>query len=356
MHMRHAIRARQQLRQIARRRHCIGPCIRAEVGPGPAAQAENAAVAAAGDFEFALNFARVGGCHQVFAPVFDPFHRTVEPPCGKRNQKIFREEFAARAETAADVGFNRIDGVFGQAEHFCQRRAHEKRHFGRTGECHAPARRIPFSDEAARFHRHCGVAVHLEGFAARVLRLFESPFDVAAHGAQRCRLITAAFFKQQHGTSIEAAAIGHRGQGINLDSHEVRGVFRDRRANSDNQRHRLADITYFVARHHRLHHAVERWLRFGAHGDGRHVVAKIHGGNHRAHAGQRQRGGRVEAADAAVRNRTAHHRGMQQAVAVQVINILAAPSKEAQVFDTLDGSPDIGIPARHGVPPRFGAL
>ena len=71
-----------------------------------AAQSEDRAVAAAGDFEFAIGFAGVIGRHQMLAPVLDPLDRPAGQPRGERDQKILGIEFAALAKAAADIVFD----------------------------------------------------------------------------------------------------------------------------------------------------------------------------------------------------------------------------------------------------------
>src|SRR5205814_9913812 len=98
---REAIRAREELRDVARRDRAVGAHIRAHVDPRRAAQRDDAAVALAEDFDLAVHLARVVGREQVLAAIFGPFHRTAEAPRGERDQEILWTELAAHAEASA---------------------------------------------------------------------------------------------------------------------------------------------------------------------------------------------------------------------------------------------------------------
>jgi hypothetical protein len=96
------------------------------------AQRKDRAVVKAGDFELAIGFAGMVGGHQKLAAVFDPIDRTAGQPRRERDQEILGIEFAALAEPAADIVFDHLDPVFGEAELPGQNAAIEKRDFGRT--------------------------------------------------------------------------------------------------------------------------------------------------------------------------------------------------------------------------------
>src|SRR5258705_11090830 len=100
------IRPGGELREIAQWRDGIGPHIGADVAPDVAAQPENGAVAIERDLKVALGLARMRNGHEMLAPVLDPFDRTAELACRKRNQKILRIELAARAKATADVALD----------------------------------------------------------------------------------------------------------------------------------------------------------------------------------------------------------------------------------------------------------
>ena len=55
--------------------------------------------------------ARVIGRDQMFAPVFDPFHRAIEFFGGDADQHVFGIKLAADAEAAADMGLVDMDSA-----------------------------------------------------------------------------------------------------------------------------------------------------------------------------------------------------------------------------------------------------
>src|SRR5580704_16836391 len=103
--MRNSIRPGHDLRNVTPGGGPVGAHIGADVGKGPAAQRENSAVAGTGDLKITSRVAGMAQRHQILAPVLYPLHRTPNDPSRKWDQKVFGIEFAARAETAADIVF-----------------------------------------------------------------------------------------------------------------------------------------------------------------------------------------------------------------------------------------------------------
>ena len=148
-----------------------------------AAQSEDRAVAVAGDLELAGDVAGMVGREQMLPAVLDPFHRTAGEARGERYEEIFRIEFPTHAEAAADVVFHQADRGFRHAHLLCQDAPVGKRHLGRAmkGE---PAV-LPFGDEAAQFHRHRRVALHLEPLPAHIGGAAKGSVGIALHRGQR---------------------------------------------------------------------------------------------------------------------------------------------------------------------------
>ena len=71
----HAIRAGEELRDVARRDRAVGAHIGAHVDPRRAAQRDDASVALAQELDLAVHLARVVRGEQVLAAVLGPFHR-----------------------------------------------------------------------------------------------------------------------------------------------------------------------------------------------------------------------------------------------------------------------------------------
>ena len=195
--VRNAIGARHELRDIARADGAVGAHIGAHVDEGMAAQAEDGAVALAGDLHVAFRLARMIDRHQMLAAVLGPFHRPADVARRERDEEILRIELAARAEAAADVVLHHVDGVLGEAHLLCQDPAVGEQHLGRAPYRQPSLRRIPFGEHPARLHRQRRVALRAEAFAPRIGRILEGRRGVAEHGAEFHRDIGALVFEQQ---------------------------------------------------------------------------------------------------------------------------------------------------------------
>ena len=110
VNVRNAVGPRHHLGDVARGGRPDGAQIGAQIREGAAAQAQDGAVAGAGDLQLALGVAGVVGGQQVLAPILDPFDRPSGEPGRERNQEILRIEFAARPEAAAHVIFQHANG------------------------------------------------------------------------------------------------------------------------------------------------------------------------------------------------------------------------------------------------------
>ena len=158
--VRHAIRAREELRDVARRDRAVGAHVGAHVDPRRAAQRDDPAVALAQDLDLAVHLARVIRREQVLAAILGPFHRAAEAPRGEGNEEILGIELAAHAEAAADVGLEHVDAVLGQVHVLRQHAPRRERHLGRARYRELGARAVPGREQPARLHAHRGVALH----------------------------------------------------------------------------------------------------------------------------------------------------------------------------------------------------
>jgi hypothetical protein len=176
--VRNAIGPRHELRDVACTDGAVGAHIGAHVDEGMAAQAENGAVAPAGNLDVARRLARMVYRHQMLATVLGPFHRPADVTRCERDEKILRIKLATCAEAAADVVLHHVDGVLGEAHLVCQDPAVGEQHLGRAPYRQPSLRRIPFGEHPARLYRQRRVALRAEAFAARIGRC------LAARGAR----------------------------------------------------------------------------------------------------------------------------------------------------------------------------
>ena len=156
------------MRDVAHRRHAVRPHIGADVAPDVAAQPENGAVAVERDLDIAVGLARVRDRHEMLAPVLDPFHRMAELARREGDQKILRIELAARAEAAADVVLDVVDGLLRQPHHRRHGAAVEERKLRRARHGEMPRRRpirpagraSPSVIAVIRCTRNCSLAAY----------------------------------------------------------------------------------------------------------------------------------------------------------------------------------------------------
>ena len=121
---------------------------------------------------------RVG---EMFAPVLDPFHRTMQQGRRGNGRDIFRINAKLRAETAADIGRRNPQPAFVEIDIVGKRIAQIVRLLGR-----GPNLRLTIGDlhiQAAAFHRMRGAAMdpeilvqHMSGFRERRLGIAKADF------------------------------------------------------------------------------------------------------------------------------------------------------------------------------------
>src|SRR5262245_63167919 len=112
--MGNAIGTGEHLREVARGGWAVGADVAALICPGMSAQCPDRAIRVAGDLELTFGIAGMIGGGEVLASILDPFDWPAREARRERDQKIFRVEFATRAEASADVVFHHADRAFGQ--------------------------------------------------------------------------------------------------------------------------------------------------------------------------------------------------------------------------------------------------
>ena len=139
------------------------------------------------------------------------------------------------------------------------------------------------------------------------------------------------------------AAVAHRGQDLEVDGHRGGGILREVAVVRDHHRDGLADIADLVARQRELR-ARRPDRRIGhQHRDlaGRHARRQIVGGEHRVHAGHRERRDGVDRADPGMGVRAAHEAGVQRAGKLDVVDEAAAPGEQRRIFEARDAGAEM---------------
>src|SRR5207245_2052981 len=98
----------EALRQGARRDQPIGTDIGPQVDEHVAAQAEDRAIAAAGDLDLAIRLARMVHRRQMLAPVLEPADRAANMPRRERDQEVLGIELAPGAKPAANIVLDQV--------------------------------------------------------------------------------------------------------------------------------------------------------------------------------------------------------------------------------------------------------
>src|SRR5439155_23509371 len=99
----------EALRQGARCDQPVGADIGPQVEKHLAAQAEDRAIAAAGDLDLAIRLARMVHRNQVLAPILEPADRAADKPRPEREQTVLGIELASGAKAAANIVLDQVD-------------------------------------------------------------------------------------------------------------------------------------------------------------------------------------------------------------------------------------------------------
>ena len=274
----HAVGAGQHRRGKIRHRGGVGAHISALIVKEFVVDGEDAPVAVDGGADVVGLLARMVGGDQVLAAVLDPFHRTPQPQRRDTNKHVFRIEFAADSESAADMAFEQIDAGRRTPQHSRNLIAVPVRHLGGAVHFQPIGRRIVATDSAAGFQRHAGVAADVERQADDGVRVAERGIDVAIFLAD-----DRALARQPVGEFTgRCVGVQQRRKLLDLDYDMLGGVFGQIRIVGEYHGDGIADIAHPVASENGL--AIQRERReFGeAKIDRRDVgdIGKAPGGVH----------------------------------------------------------------------------
>ena len=275
------------------------------------------------------------GRDQMFAPIFDPFDRTAQPQRRDADENIFGIKLAAHAEAAADVALMELDGggIAGEPAreavaipmgHFrCAVKLEDAAHLSR--------------DRASGFQRHAAVAANREIERDDGVRRGKSLRDVAV------AFVHARHFGRMAGVELARRCVRtkHDRQFVDVDGHEVSGIFGSIGVRGEHHRDRLADITHAVFGEDRLAIGIEsfyareaeidRWdvgnvCRRPDRGNARHVACRT----------------RIDREDAAMCERGTNHPHVQLMRERNVAREAARTGDERPIFETRNRTADEG--------------
>ena len=271
--------------------------------------------------------ARVVRRDQVLEAVFGPFHRALQAQRRLADEHVLRIELAAHAEAAADMPLDQVHHVGGQIQHARHLVAVVVRHLRRALHRQDAARRIEIGERTARLERHAAMAAH------RHLEL-----DHRVGGGKCGGEIAITFLDQRGFRRLERRHLC--GQLVDLEAHELGGVFGSVRIFGEYQGHRLADIAHAVVRQHGLLIGLQAADAREADADRRHM-AHIVEGPHGVHAGMGARLGLVDGNQLAVRHRGPHDAHMELPRRREIGGVLPAPEKQRAVLKALERGADV---------------
>ena len=297
----HPVGAAQELGDIARPDGAVGAHIGADVGHRLAAQAQDRAVAVAGDPDLAARFARVRRGDQVFAAILDPLDRPAEMPGGEGNQEVLRKALAAQPEPAADIVLHHRDDVLGEPQLTGERAAHRERRLGRARD--GETRAVPFGEHAARLHRDRRMPSDGKALAPRIGGVRE--------GGRRVALGGAIGDRHAVGRRIEQGRVLDR---LDVELDRACPVLRHGAARRNRHRHGFAHEPHGIGRDHRLGEGLKLGKRAEPDRRDRHPaqpVRHVAGGEYRRHAFDLERPLDPDMAYPPVCHRAPQDRGMQ---------------------------------------------
>ena len=180
---------------------------------------------------------------EVLAPVFDPLHRAAEVLRRERDDELFARREELLAEAATDVARGHAHEVLGNAGDARDRGARLVRVLRRHPGVELAARRVVVGDDAARLHRHVGLAVLIEGLGDDVRGLGDDRLPRRVE-RERHLLRDVRALLGVH----EVLGVGRRGlevddgrQRVELELHEVARVLGDVAVLGDHEHDRVAD-------------------------------------------------------------------------------------------------------------------
>jgi hypothetical protein len=199
--------------------------------------------------------------------------------------------------------------------------------------------RVGRRDHAAAFHEKRAAAMLEDLFAEHMRGLGEGGVGVAdADRDEGGEIVRRAAMRQRRAGGQRRRAVGNRRQRREIDLDQRGGILREITALGDHDRDRLADEAGFLLGEAMRHvDLLDRRARHQQrHGLALHRLRQVGIGEHRVHAGQRERGALVDTADRGVRMRAAQHHGMQHPGELDVVDIAPAAGEEIRVLLALD--------------------
>jgi hypothetical protein len=281
---------------------------------------------------------------QVLLPVFHPLDRGGQPAGRQEQADVLAQRHDLLPEAAADVPGDHPHLVLGHAEQPRREHPHLVRGLGGRPDRQLAAAARPLRHQAAGLHRDGGVRLLPDRLGDHVRRGVIDLGDGLPGGtAELAREVAGIRLVHEGGRGAGGGVVGDRGQRLVADVHQFGGVLGYVPAVRDDQRDRIARETRLALGERRPRRIRHRLPGAGVPGFA-HVGVEVGGGEDGVHAGQPERGGRVDAGDARPGVRAADEAGMQHARAGDVIDEGARAGQQPCVLDAVH--PAAGVASR----------
>ena len=196
-----------------------------------------------------------------------------------------------------------------------------------------------------------------------VRRARQRAVDVALGDTEFSDQVGLVFVVQHRGAGHQRRfRIDDGRQRLEIDGHQLGGVFRQIAAFGQDDRERFADMAHLVVSEQRLLRIEEGVLDLGGPfprqrqlgvGDRREELGELGAVEHIGDARRRGRARQVDRANARVRHLAAHEHGMQRVGKLQIGHELAAAHQQAAVLAPRHRASDIFIALRHPQTPLY---
>ena len=284
----------------------------------------------------------VGG--EALQAIGDELDRSAHDLGDHRHRDLVRVDVHLDAVAAADIAADDAHGAERQLEVPGQHLLHHVRRLRRMVDGERGVALVELGEDRARLQRHAGVATGVEGRLDDLVRASEGVGDVAALVDALEDEVVAEIGMDDRRCLVEGRLhVGDRREHLPGDRDLGCGVLGGGAAVGHDGGDRLAGPGRRRERQRQLRGRLHA-LEVGENGHpGLAVRSQVLAGEDAQHAGDFERGVRIDPADLRVRMRAAHERDMHHARQHEVIDVLPAPLDELARIGARDRSPDVGV-------------
>ena len=217
-----------------------------------AAQTTQSAIGLKGDFHVPELIALLCRRDEVFAPVFEPAHRTAERKGRGSDCSFLLVEHELGPETTAHIGRDHPNGQLLAPKNFGEQPGGDQRRLRRCPDRQLIIGRFERSETPSPLHEHRATAMRAEALAHDVRCAKKGRVQIAIAAAELSNEIVCSIIVHDRRVWLERIpAIDGGGKRLEFDVDQTGGVFGDVSALGYDHRQRLADIDRFSAGEYR---------------------------------------------------------------------------------------------------------